>query len=173
MPRTPLILKIINYLLILAAVGLFVWLLNVNFPRSRQLDIKAEFNKDLPMLSHLGPEGRVILSPDTAVIVDSPAYFDLRVLPWFLQARVKITYQALGRQLEGIGPQAGSGWSFSVSKPLSVSEEPNGDKTEIYDFDLARAYDVKNVIRFIVSSKATGESGGEIIVRSLLITLKR
>ncbi len=167
-------IKIIKYLLILAASGLIAWLVYVNFPLSGQLNINADFERDRPLLSRVGPAGRVETDGVTATILDSPVYFDLRALPWYRQLRIKITYQAENREFDGMGPQMGSGWDYAVAKPLSVIDEPNGDQTAVYDFDFSGVYRPKNVIRFIISTKAGGDGGaGKIIIKNLSFTLKR
>ena len=54
-------LKIIKAVLIVAALGLVLWLANLNFPRSGQIVIQAQLGKDSRAITRLGPDVRLKL----------------------------------------------------------------------------------------------------------------
>lgn len=166
----PLLLKIINIFLILTAIGFGLWLVNQNFPLSGQIEINAIAAKDQPMLSRLGPEVRVRQEKDYQVILETPVYFDLRFLPWFKQARVQLVFQAVGSKLLGLGGQTGPEWGYDVKKPVLINDLGNGWQEAIFDFDLTKVYQQKNVRRFLIS---TDPRQGELKIKSLKIILIR
>lgn len=165
------ILKIINAALILSALGLVLWLANLNFPRSGQIVITAALGKDLPAFTRLGPDVRLKMENGWQAVLENPVYFDLRSLPWFIRARVYLTYRENGRRLEGLGGQTGPGWQYEVKKPLAVSNLADGIKQAIFDFDLAKLYSPKNVRRFLIATEQT--PGGELKIKELKIILSR
>ncbi|HLC89753.1 MAG TPA: hypothetical protein VJG65_02210 [Patescibacteria group bacterium] len=168
------ILKIINIFLILFFLGLLLWLFDQNFSLNGQLVIKSNLTKDLPMISKLGPEGRVNLRQSETLILDSPVYFDLRTMPWFKTARMILVYRSDGRILSGIGSQTGPGFSFAVQEPLAVNQRDDGDSEAVFDFNLASVYRDKNVTRFLIDSTSLkDEVGNTISLKSLEIILTR
>ena len=164
--------KTVNILLIISSVGLLFWLVNLNFPRSRQIDINVEFGKDQPMLTRLGPDSRVKIENGQEAILADPVYFNLRSLPWFKKLRIKIVYQESGRILNGIGPQMSAGWQYEISKPIASSTRNDGLTEAYFDFDLGKIYQINNVRRFAISSSLiAGADNGQINIESLNITL--
>ena len=75
------LLKIIKALLVLACIGSILWLVNLNFPRSGELEINAVLGQDLSIVSSLGPPERARLESDYQAILDNQIYFDLRIMP--------------------------------------------------------------------------------------------
>ncbi len=151
-----ILLKIINLLLIVAAAGLGLWLLNMNFPANRQLEINMIAGKNQPMISRLGPDPRIRLEKDYQVILDSPVYFDVRALSWFQNAKIQVVYQEAGRKLDSLAGQNGPGWQYLEKKPYATFETDGGFRVALFEFDLAGLYQQKNIYRFLISS------GGEL-----------
>ena len=162
------VLKIINILLILSAIGLGLWLLNKNFPRG-DLVVDLDLEKAQPMISALGPEVRIVTEDDYYIVLESPVYFDLRSMPWFKQADIYLVFQGQDI-LEGIGIQTGPGWSYEVREPVAVVEAEDGFFKALFSFDLQDYYQQKNVRRFLISTKA-GEQ--DLKIKSLQVRLKR
>lgn len=169
-----LLLKIIKIVLILAAIGLGLWLINQNYPASEELQIQAVLDKDSPMISRLGPPVRVKMEKDFAAVLETPIYFDLRSLPWFKQAQLELVFFQQGLTLEGIGGQTAKGWQYDVQKPILVTDLGDGWQKAIFNFDLTKIYQQKNVRRFIISTQPTrGESDSSLNLKSLKIILNR
>src|SRR3989344_7585066 len=164
-------LKIIKAVLIVAALGLVLWLANLNFPRSGQIVIQAEVGKESRAIPRLGPDVRLKLENGRPAVLENPVYFDLRALPWFIRARVYLVYQEDGRQLEGLGGQTGPGWQYEVKKPLAQADLQDGFKQAIFDFDLTKLYSQKNVKRFLIATSQA--PGGELKIKELKIILSR
>jgi len=166
------LVKIINIFLIIAAAGVLLWLVNMNFLRSRQIDIKAEFGQDQPMMTRLGPDARLKIENGQEMILADPVYFDLRSLPWFNKMRLKIVYLESNRLLNGIGPQTAAGWQYDIAKPISINHRSDGFVEAYYDFDLNKIYHKKNIRRFAISSSpSSSAAAGQIIIQSLNVTL--
>lgn len=166
-----MLLKIINLVLILAAISLGLWLLNKNFPATGQLEVNAVLGKDQPMISQLGPLPRVRLVENYQIILDSPVYFDLRSTRWFKQAKVELIYQEASRKLEGMAGKVGAGWQYQVTKPFVVIDQDDGFKKAIFIFDLTALYQQKNIRRFLISS--LGEPKTELKIKSIKVNLLR
>jgi len=168
------LLKIINIFLILAAVGLGLWLINQNYPSSGQLQIEAVLDKDSPMISRLGPAVRVKIEKDYARVLETPIYFDLRSLPWFKQAQLELIFSKQGLALEGIGGQTARGWQYDVQKPILVTDLGTGWQRAVFNFDLTKIYQQKNIRRFIISTQPTrGENDSSLNIKSLKLILNR
>jgi len=163
-------LKIINLLLILSALGLGLWLINQNFPSYGQLIVEPALGQDQPMISRLGPDPRVTLAADYQAILESPVYFDLRSMPWFTKARIYFVFQAVGLDLEGIGGQVGPGWQYDLQDPILVQDLGDGWQKAVFDFDLTKIYQQKNVRRFLISLQ--GEEG-ELRMKAFKIILSQ
>lgn len=164
-------LKIINIFLVLVAIGFILWLLNKNVSYQGSFIIVMDFKKDQPMITRLGPGPRIKLENDYALILESPVYFDLRSLPWFKQAEVYLIFLEEGQKLEGIGGQVGEGWQYELQKPVVVIDEA-GWQQAVFDFDLTKVYQQKNIRRFLISIQQT-EEGGKLKIKALKIVLKR
>jgi len=167
------LIELINMVLIFSAIGLILWLVNQNFPASGELQIKSALAKDLPMISKLGPEGRIKIKDNLTLVLDGPVYFDLRFLPWFKKARIFIQYQPKGRNLEGLGRQIGPGFSYEVQKALLISDFEDGFSQAVFDFDLTRVYQRKNITRFLIETKPSSQLAGELRIKELKIILSR
>lgn len=166
--------RIIYIVAIIPIMFLIIWLINQNFPRSGQKLISQNFFKDQPMISRFGPEGRIIIKNNLSVIVDHPVYFDLRTMPWFNQALIKIVYQSNGRELEGIAGQVGAGWQYDLKKPLLKKNLTNNFFEADFIFNLNALYNQKNIRRFLVATKKIGDqNSNELIIKSLDIILTR
>ena len=166
------LLKIVTLILILSAIGLGVWLVNKNF--FQQLVIKSIPGKNQPILSTLGPQDRVRIENNYQLILDSPVYFDLRTLPWFTRLRVNLIYQEAGRQLAGIGWQVGPGFQYQIQEPILSRSLADGWQEAIFDLDLTKVYQQKNVKRFLISTLAAEEQEkGELEIQSLELTVER
>jgi len=166
-----LLLKSIDIFLILASVGLFLWLFNKNFPVGGQLEVKAVLGFDRPMISRLGPDPRLKVEDGYQVVLDNPVYFDLRSPRWFNQARVELVYKEFGRELENMAGKVGADWQYDSRQAIAVIELEDGWKKAIFDFDLNSMYAEKNVRRFLISTK--GEIREELYIKSIDIILKR
>ncbi len=164
-------LKTINILLILAAIGLVLWLINKNFPANGHLEITAVLGQDRPMISSLGPPARVRLEDDYQIILDSPVYFDLRSIRWWKKAQIELVYQEVTRRLLGIGGSTAEEWQYDVKKPVTVIDLGNGWQKAIFYFDLNSIYQQKNIKRFLISSD--GQIRDELKIKSIKIILRR
>ncbi|MFA6322669.1 MAG: hypothetical protein WCX71_04310 [Candidatus Buchananbacteria bacterium] len=166
--------RIIQILLVLPLIFLALWAINTNFPRNGQMTVKLNFNQSEPMVSKLGPEGRVKVVDNQAIIYDHPVYFDLRSMPWFNRAQIKITYLPNGRQLDGMAGQVGAGWQYDLIKPLMTKDVGEGYLEANFVFDLDKVYDQKNVRRFLIASSPLAHSAdNELKVKSIVIILNR
>jgi len=166
--------NILKYLVFISVIILGLWLINLNFPINGQRHLSLNFFQDQPMTSKLGPGDRLKQKDDLALIIDHPVYFDLRVLPWFNQARITLIYQSNGRLLEGLGYQTGPGFSFSVIKPISVKEIDQNFSEALFIFDLNKVFTLRNVTRFLIASQIDSENiENELIIKSLKINLLR
>jgi len=166
------LLKIVTLILILSAIGLGIWLINKNF--FQQLVIKSIPEKNQPMLSTLGPQDRVRIENDYQLILDSPVYFDLRTLPWFSRLRISLIYRPAGRELEGVGWQVGPGFQYQIKEPILSRSLADGWQEAIFDLDLTKVYQQKNVKRFLISTLAAeGQERGELKIQSLELTVER
>ena len=164
-------LHVLNLLLILAAIGLGLWLVNQNFPATNQLAVNATLGTDTPMLSSLGPPPRLTLDYPHQLILDTPVYFDLRSLPWFTRARVELRYREEGRTLVGLAGKVGEPWQYASFTPLLVTTDEDGWQRAIFDVDLTGLMHPKNVRRFLIET--TGPVGRALRLKSLDITLER
>ncbi|MFA6254775.1 MAG: hypothetical protein WC675_01925 [Patescibacteria group bacterium] len=167
--------KITFILLILASGGLLLWLVNTNIPSSGELVVEMKLGKDQTMITQLGPAVRVKLNADYQTVLESPVYFDLRSMPWFTKAQVRLVYQEAGLELTGLGGQTGPGWGYDPQKPLVISdlaESEEGFQEAVFTFDLTKIYQQKNVRRFLIATDPTG-GGGELRIKSLKIILSR
>lgn len=169
-----ILLKTIKIVLILAAIGLGLWLINQNYPSSGQLQIEAVLGKDSPMISRLGPAVRVKIEKDYARVLETPIYFDLRSLPWFKQAQLELIFSKQGLALEGIGGQTAKGWQYDVQKPILMTDLGAGWQQAVFNFDLTKIYQQKNIRRFIISTQPTrGEGDSSLNIKSLKLILNR
>jgi hypothetical protein len=167
-------LKILQIALAIPVIILGLWLVNINFPKTGRIQLTQIPGQDTPAISRLGPEGRVKLEKDYQAVIDHPVYFDIRSLPWFNRARIKLTYQPNGRLLAGLAGQSGPGWQYSVSKPIAVKDAADGFKEAVFDFDLNQVWAQKNVRRFLLATQKEADNvQGELRIKSLQITLSR
>lgn len=166
-----LLLKIINILLILVAIGLGFWLVNKNFPATGQLEVNAILGQDKPAISGLGPPPRVKMVDGYQLILDSPVYFDLRVPRWWNQARIELIYQEVDRQLIELAGKVGPEWQYDPKKPVITIDLGDGFKQAIFEFDLNTLYQKKNIRRFLIST--AGELRDEIKIKSIKVILNR
>ena len=164
-------LQTLNLLLILAAIGLGLWLVNQNFPAANQLAVAATLGEDTPMLSSLGPPPRLTLDYPHQLILDTPVYFDLRSLPWFTRARVELRYREEGRTLVGLAGKVGEPWQYAPVMPLLVTTDEDGWQRAIFDVDLTNLMRPKNVRRFLIET--VGPAGRALRLKSLDVTLER
>lgn len=166
--------SLLKYSVYLLTVIFFLWLLNLNFPLSRQQMIILDFFNDQRQASRLGPGDRLRNDQGLAAIIDHPVYFDLRFLPWYSRAKMTVVFKENGRKLEGLGRQTGPGFSFSVEPPLSVNERSEGENEAVFIIDLDKVYTQRNITRFLIASKPEkSDTAGELTIRSFTITLIR
>lgn len=165
-------LKIIKALLILTCVGLILWLINLNFPSSGEMEVNAVLGKDLPIISSLGPSERLKLETDHQAILDNQVYFNLRAMPWFKEAVIYMDYQEDGRKLDGIGGKVSRDWNYQIEKPMAVVDGGNEFLTAVFKFDLNKFYKPKNMTRFLISTSEQREDG-KLRVIALRVILKR
>lgn len=164
------LLKIINILLVLLAVGFGLWLVNKSFPCYGSLIVEPVLGQDQPMISRLGPDVRMRLEDGYQAILENPVYFDLRAMPWFTNARIYFIFQEVGLKLEGIGGKVGPDWQYDMQEPILIQDLENGWQKAVFDFDLTKLYDQKNIKRFLISVQ--GEEG-ELRIKSFKIILNR
>ncbi|OGY43532.1 MAG: hypothetical protein A2731_03830 [Candidatus Buchananbacteria bacterium RIFCSPHIGHO2_01_FULL_39_8] len=165
------LLKIISLLLIIAAGGLVLWLINKNFPATGQLEIEAVLGQDQPIISRLGPDPRLKLGNDYQIVLDSPVYFDLRSPRWFDQARIELIYKEGGRKLEYLAGRVGPEWQYNPQAATVITDLEDGWKKAVFDFDLNTLYEEKNVKRFLISTQ--GEIRQELYLKPIKVILKR
>ncbi|MFA6410187.1 MAG: hypothetical protein WCW26_01270 [Candidatus Buchananbacteria bacterium] len=167
------ILKIIRLILTLGLVALLFWLTNKNFAGGGNLVVQATFGKDKPMISQLGPESRLRTEADYQTVLDDQVYFDLRSMPWFSKIRVSMVFLPVSRSLDGLGAQTGPGWQYDVKKPLLVSDLGAGWQKAVFDFERDKVYHSKNVERFLILTKPTNQTSGELKIKSIEVILSR
>ncbi len=166
--------SLIKYLTLIFVVIFLLWLLNLNFPRSRVQTINLDFFRDQAATTKIGPGDRIKREGDLALIFDSPVYFDLRFMPWFNQARVILVYEPENRSLQGIGYQTGAGFSFSVIKPISEKMTVDNFYEAVFIFDLNKVYRQRNVARFLIETKLEdNDRTGNLKIKSLQVNLLR
>ncbi len=167
-------LKLIKLLLIVFSIFLFLFLINKNFPRSGQITVEMKLGKDLPAITKLGPEPRVILQNGFQSVLEGPVYFDLRSMPWFKEAIVIIVFLEEEMELEGIAGQSGPGWQYDIKEPFLVNDLEQGLKIALFNFDLDELYQQKNIRRFLISLKPSGQrERPELKIYSLKIILNQ
>ncbi|NUM25147.1 MAG: hypothetical protein HUU49_00815 [Candidatus Buchananbacteria bacterium] len=160
-----------NICLVLGGLSLGLWLANVNIPYYGSLIIKLDQVKDQPMLSRLGPDVRISFNSDSFDILESPVYFDLRSMPWFSKALVYLTFRSKGDDLEGVAPQVGPDWQYHLQPPVTVIDLENDWHKAVFEFDLRKVYQEKNIRRFLVST--IHQPGGSLEVSDLTIILQQ
>ena len=163
-------IKIISIFLILFAIGFGLWLVNKSFPRYGSLIVEPVLGEDQPMISRLGPDVRVRLEDGYQAILENPVYFDLRVMPWFTNARIYFIFKEAGLKLEGIGGKVGPDWQYEMQEPILAQDLEDGWQEAVFDFDLTKLYDQKNIKRFLISIQ--GEEG-ELRIKPFKIILNR
>lgn len=167
--------KIFHYLIIAIFVVFPLYILVRNFPLSGTISQSANFSENSPFIFDIGPDPRVIKGPDALVILEGPIYFDTRVMPFFNEVRISITYQQRGLKLEGLGRQTGQGFSYEVLKPALLSEE-NGWITAEWDIRSDNFYTERNVTRVlldIMDEAGIFSERKHLILKSMTITQKK
>jgi len=166
--------KITFTLFALVTVGLLLWLANINIPYGGELIVEMKLGEDQPMITQLGPAVRVKSGAEYQTILETPVYFDLRSMPWFTQAQIRLVYQEAGLELAGLGGQTGPGWGYDLQKPLVFNDlvlAKEGWQEAIFNFDLTKIYQQKNIRRFLLATDPIG--GGELKIKNLKIILSR
>ena len=163
--------KIVALILTLAAIGLGLWLVNKNLPATNQLVVAAEFGRETPMLSSLGPPPRLTLDYPHQLILDSPVYFNLRSLSWFTRGRIELVYREEGRTLVSLAGKVGEPWQYATLPPLVITKDDEGWQHAIFDVDLTSLYHPKNIRRFLIDT--SGPVGQPLRLQRLQITLER
>ena len=166
-----LVLAIVGLILILAAAGLVLWLVNVNVPSSNLLKISAVLGQDQRMISQIGPEVRTRLQDGYQEILDSPVYFDLRAPSWFKGAWVEIVYQADRRKLVSLGGLVLEPWDYDLKQPIAVVDLDGGWQKATFYFNLKTLLNKKNIKRFLIDS--SGQPGEVLKIRSINVILER
>jgi len=171
MNRTKLL--IFTFLLVVSSVFLGLWLVIQNFPHYGIFKVEASLGENTSIISSLGPEVRTRLTAEGQEVLESPIYFDLRVMPWFNKAEVFITYEPVGdHDLVGVGRHTGPGFSYNLQIPDVVRELENSDLKAIFIFDLNDFYQEKNIYRFLIdTSNHQYQQGSELIIKELKIFL--
>jgi hypothetical protein len=169
--RKSVIIKIIRIFFALVVTGGVLWLFNMNFPMSRQIEVNAVLGRDKPMISRLGPDPRLKIEDDYQIILENPVYFDLRSLSWFTQSRIEIVYQEWGRKLVGMAGKVGAEWQYLEIKPLMISDYGDGWQQAVFSFDMTKLYHERNIRRFIISTE--GETGSQLKIKSIKVILLR
>jgi hypothetical protein len=164
-------IKLVAVFFWLLAIGFSLWLMNKNFPWTGQLVIQANLVKDQPMISRLGPPERLKIMDNMVAMTTGPVYFDLRFLPWFKTARIKLVFQSV-RQQPIMGSQIGPGFNYAIKKPFLVSDLGNGFWQAIFDFNLALVYQKRNITRFLIDlEELSGDD--KFRIKNLEIILSR
>lgn len=163
--------KVVTIVLALYSSAAFACVTYRNFPLDKELTVTLP-TKNQRQISRLGPEPRVRISGSEQAIVESPVYFDVRILPWFRAATIEMVYKENGQAFDGIAVQSAVGWNYNLIKPYSVEELDNGWSKAIIDFNLSGGYQVHNVRRFLIGTQQTNpDARGELILRELSVKL--
>ena len=168
-------LFLFNFFLISLAVFLLVWLGVKNYPHYGAVKITAELGQSTPLISSLGPEVRTKLGDDYQAVLESPVYFDLRVMPWFNKAEVAVVYASVGQHdLVGLGRHTGPGFSYQVVPPKLVQAVAGGNTKAIFEFNLRDFYQEKNIYRFLLDTSVHQyQPGNELQIKELSVILLR
>ena len=154
------------------AVALFIWTTYRNFPLVGELIIALP-TENQRQITRLGPEPRVRITSTNQAILESPVYFDIRVLPWFHTANIEMVFQENGQTLDGIALQSAAGWNYNLKKPDTIEALADGWSKATFIFNLAGGYQVRNVRRFLLSTRHSDPSvRGEMLIQSLHVTLR-
>lgn len=171
-------MKKLTYLIfsivIIFSAGFVLFLVGLyNFPFYGAAKIEAALGQDTPQISRLGPEVRLRNIESGQQIVEGPVYFDVRIMPWYNQAKVIVIYQEIaGHALNGMGRHTGPEFSYEVTKPIAIFDHGDGYKRADFIFDLNGFYQEKNVYRFLVDT-VKGQSGGAVEIKELKLFLTR
>ncbi|MBN1778712.1 MAG: hypothetical protein JW816_00615 [Candidatus Buchananbacteria bacterium] len=158
-------------LVIIAIVGLGLFLFNKNIPASGYLKVNAELGKDTPIISALKPAAAVRLVDGSQELFADQVYFDLRSLKWFKGAWIEIVYQSDGRLLNGLGAQIDLAPDYNIKKPLSDVELADGWQQALFYFDFENLVVEKNVKHFVIDT--VGQPDQFLKIKSINIILER
>lgn len=163
---------ILYIILIIVVIGAFAVVSYLNFPLSGKLVIPVP-TENQRMISRLAPEVRIKINDNTQIVLESPVYFDVRILPWFQTVLVEVMYRENGQALDGVGLQSGPGFNYNLQKTSDIIEHGNGWKSAEFNFDLNGGYHVRNTRRFLVSTTPRdGSNRGSLEIKSIIITAR-
>jgi hypothetical protein len=167
------IFTITFFLFIFLVIIFAVFIVLMNFPLSGEITYQSKFNQSQPALSSLGPPVRIDIKNGEKVILANPVYFELRSMPWFTKAQVKIVYQQDNRELTGFGWQTAPGFNYQVIPNENIYQQGE-DLVATFDLDLKNIYQQKNIRRFLIETSSYLPDGeGLLKIKSLEIKISR
>ena len=147
--------RILKIVTIAAAVALLIFLFWQKAVIGGVATYSTRFDGESNFIYGPYPIGRVERISGVVNIKDEPVYFDIYAPRQFKTANVKLTYKNESKLTAYLGVKLPGEWNFFLAKLEPSGADFHG---QIIEFDVASAWRVDNVMKFILACSGLGES---------------
>src|SRR3989339_483345 len=155
------ILKIVVIVAGVAALGFLFWQKAVV---SGTVTYSTRFTGDSNFIYGPYTIGRVEKIDGGMNVKDEPVYFDVYSPRQFKTAAVKLTYKNESKLTAYLGVKLPGEWNFYL---VELPPSGSGFYEQTIEFDVANAWRVDNVMKFILACSGLGESEKKLLIEKM------
>jgi len=157
------LLRILKIATIAAGAALLIFLFWQKAVVGGVVTYSTMFTGDSNFIYGPYPIGRVKKLNGEIQIEDEPVYFDVYAPQQFKTANVKLTYKNESKLTAYLGVKLSGEWNFYL-----VELPPSADfREQSIEFDVASAWRVDNVMKFILACSGLGESKKKLLIEKV------